>query len=137
MPGTEFGAVLVCMREHYGSPISNERLARLAHMSVRAFERKFQSCFHLTPQAYLRKLRMRMASHALVYGNQPLSHVAASCGFSDQSHFTREFRRHFGETPREYRKRYARGAADHEYVVPAVPSTKPAAAGQDGPQGGG
>ena len=116
IPGTEFGAVLACMRDHYGSPISNEQLARLAHMSVRAFERKFQTCFHLTPQAYLRKLRMRMASHALVYSNQSLAQVAASCGFADQSHFTREFRRHFGKTPREYRKHYARGTADHEYV---------------------
>ena len=88
LPGTEFGPVLACMREHYGTTISNGQLARLWHMSVRAFERKFQTCFQLSPQAYLRKLRMRMASHALVYGNESLSQVASSCGFADQSHFT-------------------------------------------------
>jgi AraC-like DNA-binding protein len=128
VPGTEFGPVLACMRDHYGSPISNRQLARLAHMSVRAFERKFQNCFHLTPQAYLRKLRMRMAGHALVYTNGSLSHVAASCGFADQSHFTREFRRHFGRTPRQYREHYSRAATD------AVPGTKSAAAEQDEPE---
>ena len=90
-------------------------------MSVRAFERKFHSSFHLTPQKYVRKLQMRMASRALVYTNQSLAEVAHSCGFVDQSHFTREFRRHFGRTPRDYRKHYTQRASD------AAPGTNPAA----------
>ena len=40
--------------------------------------------------------------------NQSLSVVAANSGFVDQSHFSREFRRYFGMTPREYRKHYSR-----------------------------
>jgi AraC-like DNA-binding protein len=100
---SEFGAVLAYMRDHFHTPITNQQLARRAHMSVRAFERKFLATFHLTPQRYLRKLQMRMASRALVYTTQALAEVAVSSGFADQSHFTREFRRHFGRTPREYR----------------------------------
>ncbi len=110
VPGTAFGPVLAYMRDHYHEPIPNRMLARLAHMSVRAFERKFRSNFHLTPQKYLRKLQMRMAGRALVYSNQSVAEVALSCGFADQSHFTREFRRHFGRTPRDYREHYTRGA---------------------------
>ena len=68
--GSEFGPVLAYMRDHFDAPITNQQLARLAHMSVRAFERKFRGSFHLTPQKYLRKLQMRMASRALVYTNQ-------------------------------------------------------------------
>jgi hypothetical protein len=79
-------------------------------MSVRAFERKFGSSFHLTPQKYLRKLRLRMASRALVYTNLPLAKVALHCGFVDQSHFSREFRRLFGRTPRDYRAHYSLGS---------------------------
>src|SRR5580704_9156058 len=41
VPGSEFGPVLAYMRDHYFAPITNVQLARLAHMSVRAFERKF------------------------------------------------------------------------------------------------
>ncbi len=123
-PGSEFSAVLAHLRDHYHTPITNRQLARLAHMSVRAFERKFRGSFHLTPQKYLRKLQMRMASRALVYTGQPLAEVALGCGFSDQSHFTREFRRHFGHTPREYREYYNRGAGD------AAPVTIPAAGEQ-------
>jgi AraC-like DNA-binding protein len=116
--------VLAYMRDHYHSPISNQQLARLAHMSVRSFERKFRGSFHLTPQKYLRKLQMRMAGRALVYSDQSLAEVALSCGFADQSHFSREFRRHFGRTPRAYREHYAQRAGD------AAPGTNPAAGKQ-------
>jgi AraC-like DNA-binding protein len=117
MSGTEFGSVLAYMRDHHDTPITNKELARVAHMSLRAFERKFLNCFHLTPQAYLRKMRMRTASHDLVYTNRPLSMVAANCGFADQSHFSREFRRHFGRTPRQYRKHYAQDSESDESKV--------------------
>jgi AraC-like DNA-binding protein len=117
-PASGFGPVLVYMRDHYHTAVTNARLARLAHMSVRAFERKFQAVFHMTPQKYLRKLRMRTASRALVSTKQTLAEVAAGCGFSDQSHFTREFRRHFGRTPRAYREHYARGERKDAAPVP-------------------
>lgn len=105
--GDGFGPVLAHFASHYQAPVTNRELAQLMHMSVRAFERKFARTFHLTPQKYLRKLRMRLASRALVYSDRPLVEVAMSCGFADQSHFTREFRRHFGRTPREHRAHYA------------------------------
>jgi AraC-like DNA-binding protein len=107
VPAAEFGPVLAYLRDHYDAPVTNRQLARLAHLSVRAFERKFLASFHLPPQKYLRTLRLRMASRALVYTGQPLAKVAVTCGFGDQSHFSREFRRHFGRTPREYRTHYS------------------------------
>jgi len=118
-----FGPVLAYLRDHYTTAVSNQELARLAHMSVRAFERKFHAAFHLTPQKYLRKLRLGIASRALVHTDQSLVSVGLSCGFADQSHFTREFRRHFGRTPRGYREHYTRQPA-------AVSGTNTAAAGQ-------
>jgi AraC-like DNA-binding protein len=117
--GSAFGPVLTFLRDHYHTPIKNRQLARLAHLSVRAFERKFLRTFRLTPQKYLRRLRLQMASRVLVYTGQALADVAAACGFSDQSHFTRTFRRQFGLTPREYRERYVRGE-DTAAPVPKV-----------------
>jgi AraC-like DNA-binding protein len=101
-----FGAVLAYMRDHYCEPITNHQLATVSRMSLRAFEREFLSEFHLTPQRYLRKLRLRMASRALIYSRVSLAELALQCGFGDQSHFTRVFRQHFGRTPREYREHY-------------------------------
>jgi AraC-like DNA-binding protein len=128
VPGHEFAPVLAHLRDHYPTPITNRQLARLAHMSVRAFERKFRASFHLTPQRYLRKLRLSMASRALVSTGETLAEIASGCGFSDQSHFTREFRRRFGRTPRDYREHYARDRAD------AAPVPKPAADDQERPR---
>jgi AraC-like DNA-binding protein len=99
------------MRDHYHRAITNQQLASISKMSLRAFERQFLASFHLTPQKYLRKLRLRIASRALIYTNEALSEVALNCGFADQSHFTREFRRQFGRTPREYREHYNTAAA--------------------------
>jgi AraC-like DNA-binding protein len=128
-PGFEFGAVLAHLRDHYDEPLTNRRLAKLAHMSVRNFERRFRSRFHLTPQRYLKKLRLRMACRALVYTRQSLTEVAMGCGFSDQSHFTREFRRSFGRTPREYRDHYAGGGDAAPVPDPAAVEQETSAAG--------
>ena len=103
-----FEPVVAHIRDYYREHISNRQLAALAHMSVRAFERKFHDSFHVTPQQYIRKLRVRMACRALVYTEKPLSEVALECGFADQSHFAREFRHQTRQTPREYREHYRR-----------------------------
>src|SRR5208337_2419996 len=110
-PGIKFGPVLDYLRDHFRESISNSQLARLAGLSVRAFERKFQASLHAPPQQYLRKLRLHTASQALLFTEQSIVEVALSCGFADQSHFTREFHRHYGRTPRDYRERYAHPTA--------------------------
>jgi transcriptional regulator GlxA family with amidase domain len=101
-----FGAALAHMRAHFHHEITNQQLASVSNMSLRAFERQFGAAFHVTPQKFLRKLRLRIASRALIYTNDTLSEIALKCGFADQSHFSREFRRQFGRTPRDYREHY-------------------------------
>ena len=101
-----FGPALAHMRAHFHDGITNRHLASVSNMSLRAFERQFRAAFHLTPQRFLRKLRLRLASRALMYTDESLAEIALKCGFADQSHFSREFRRQFGHTPREYRENY-------------------------------
>jgi len=101
-----FGPALAHMRTHFHREITNQHLASISNMSLRAFERRFRAAFHLTPQRFLRKLRLRIASRALIHSDASLSEIALNGGFADQSHFSREFRRQFGRTPREYREHY-------------------------------
>jgi AraC-like DNA-binding protein len=101
-----FEPALAHMRAHFHREITNRDLASVSNMSLRAFERRFHGAFHLTPQRFLRTLRLRIASRALIDTDDTLSEIGLSCGFADQSHFTREFRRHFGRPPREYREYY-------------------------------
>ena len=111
-PREEMSEVVAFIRGHHAEAIGNETLARLAGLSLRAFERKFLKLFHVSPQQYLRRMRVRLACHALVYSHQALAQIAGACGFCDQSHFTREFRRETGLTPGQYRQRYSGRAAE-------------------------
>jgi AraC-like DNA-binding protein len=102
------GRVIEHISKHYREPLGNEELARLACLSVRAFERQFRTHYRQSPHQYVMRLRVRMASHALVHGDAPIAAVAAEHGFADQSYFTREFRAVIGDTPAAYRQRYRR-----------------------------
>jgi AraC-like DNA-binding protein len=92
--------------EHYHEPVSIRDMAKTCGLSLRSFHRQFRETYLVTPHTYVRQLRVRMSCHALVFSRRPIAAVAAECGFSDQSHFTKEFRRIMGETPRSYRRRY-------------------------------
>lgn len=105
-PNVAMGKVIAYIREHHTESLANATLARIAGQSVRVFERCFRQSFHASPQQYVKRVRLRMACHTLVYTRRPLAQIAAEHGFSDQSHFSREFHRQMGETPRDYRKRY-------------------------------
>jgi AraC-like DNA-binding protein len=106
---TGVDAVLDVIRARFQEPITNRQLAAAAGTSVRTFERRFFEAFHVTPQQYIRKLRIRMACRALVFSAKTLAEVALESGFADQSHFSHEFRRHTGRTPRGYREHYRSG----------------------------
>lgn len=100
------------LREHVAQPVENAALARHAGLSLRVLERRFREAFHLSPQQYLRRLRVRLACHPLVYSERPIAEIATAHGFCDQSHFGREFRRETGLTPREYRSRFRTVSAE-------------------------
>ena len=104
------GKVIVRIHEHFSERWMNEDLAKLSNLSVRAFERRFVKAIGVPVQQYLRRVRVREATRELVFSKRTLVEIAGICGFADQSHFTREFRRETKMTPAAYRKLYA-GAA--------------------------
>jgi AraC-like DNA-binding protein len=106
--GTEsrLAPAMAFISEHYHEHVSIPDLADKCGLSLGAFHRRFRDTYLCTPHTYLRQLRVRMSCHALVYSSRSIAAVASECGFSDQSHFTKEFRRIMGETPRSYRRRH-------------------------------
>jgi hypothetical protein len=64
--------------------------------------RAFRQRFGVTVCQYARNLGLEWAASQLA-SESPLAEIAVKAGFADQSHFTREFRRHFGVTPGRYR----------------------------------
>lgn len=109
--GSGFDGILETIRARCQRPVTNQELAESVGLSVRTFERRFLASFHVTPQQYIRKLRIRIACRQLVFTGSSLAEIALESGFADQSHFSHEFRRHLGRTPREYRDHYRSAGA--------------------------
>ncbi|MFP1784490.1 AraC family transcriptional regulator [Lonsdalea quercina] len=76
-------------------------LANLAGLSPWHFLRQFKNQVGMPPHAYLVQSRLRKATTLLRQGH-PLSEVSARCGFSDQSHFNRHFKKALGVTPGQF-----------------------------------
>jgi AraC-like DNA-binding protein len=102
-----------------------EDLARLADLSNGHFCRAFKQTFGVPAHAYIMRRRIEFAQGVMLKTQLPLSEIALSCGLSDQSHFTRTFRRIVGETPNAWR-RTRRDALDHAQAVrPVAPAVGP------------
>lgn len=105
-PYTEMRAVLEYVRDNYSRPIEIKELAALVHLSVSQFERRFRKVFQISPLKHIMTVRIRNASVRLTSTNDTIAAIALDCGFYDHSHFTRNFRRIMGISPREYRQQY-------------------------------
>lgn len=78
-------------------------LADVAELSEFHFQRSFKESCGVSPQSYIVNRRIERARERILAG-QPLSQVAVACGFSSQSHFTRQFKAGTGMTPAAFRK---------------------------------
>ena len=79
-------------------------LAAECGLSARHFERAFRESTGLPPHRWRTQQRVQRAKELLAGGKLQLSEVALSCGFSDQSHFTKVFSKLVGSTPAFYRR---------------------------------
>lgn len=81
--------------------VSAELQVHPAYLS-REFSKYFDN---LSFGEYIRKRRIEKAIHLLADPAYSLSKIAYLTGFSDQSHFTRVFKKHTGKNPSAYRKK--------------------------------
>jgi len=89
-----------CLNEE-GISLDLETLAQRAGLSRFEALRAFKKRYGLPPHAYQLCLRIDHARRLLLEG-AAAADVAARCGFADQSHFTRHFKRFNGVTPMQY-----------------------------------
>jgi AraC family transcriptional regulator len=85
-------------------PLQVEDLARIAGLSTSHFSRAFKLHFGQTAGLYIRNRRMQLARNYMLSTDYSLAEIALLCGMSDQSHFTRNFQRTFGEAPARWRR---------------------------------
>ena len=98
--------VVAHIQANHGGAIGIPELARIAHLSVRQLNRRFQEVFGMSAQEFIVRTRVQAASEALSHTEKSLGEIAMEHGFYDQSAFTRQFSQHTGETPSKYRQRH-------------------------------
>ena len=84
--------------------MSVEMLAEYMNMSMSTFYRKLKASSSLSPNDYIKLYRLNMAARMLKEENSQIKMVAEKTGFSSVAYFTSCFVKHFGITPKEFKK---------------------------------
>lgn len=104
--GKRLEPLLEHLNAHLADPISVPQMAAIAQMSVSRFHAFFKARLASGPMEYLTHLRLKRAAALFTQAGNPLvKEVAAATGFATASHLSREFKRRYGVSPREFRER--------------------------------
>jgi AraC family transcriptional regulator len=87
--------------------VSLDTLSQACSLSSSAFLRAFRKTMGLAPHQWLLARRVEHARDLIRGGDLPLSEIALSAGFSDQSHLTRVFSQQMGVSPGAWRRTLA------------------------------
>lgn len=104
-------AVRLHMLAHGDDEVSIDRLAALAGYSPTHFMRTFHAAFGETVHGFLTRARLAHARWLLAGGAMAVAEAAIAAGFDDRGTFSRQFRRHFGITADDWRRRHLRAPA--------------------------
>jgi AraC family transcriptional regulator len=89
---------------HLESKLSIRAMAGSVALSNSHFSRAFKRRFGVAPMVFVSMRRIEQAKLKITSTRDSLTDIALACGFADQSHLNRCFRRSVGVTPGRYRR---------------------------------
>ncbi len=96
---------LAYINSNYNKCISLDTLADITGYSKSRFSHIFSETIGTTPKKYQNDIRMKISREMLTSTKYTIGDVAESCGFSDPLYFSRVFKKTYGISPTEYRKK--------------------------------
>ncbi|WP_028112412.1 AraC family transcriptional regulator [Ferrimonas kyonanensis] len=99
--GNQIAKSIRYVREHLSNTITIDDMASQAGMSRAVFHRKFKGATTLSPLQFVKSLRLNDAAMRVASG-VTISEAATLSGYSSSSQFSREFKRQYGASPREW-----------------------------------
>lgn len=92
------------VNNHIYEKITLDDLCEAAKMKKCYFGRRFKEILSLSPMQYVLVKKIEYSKSMLLETSESVDVIAVSLGFSDQSHFTKTFKKCVGTTPLKYRK---------------------------------
>lgn len=92
------------IEQYYFHPFTLNEMAEVAHVSRTNFSTSFRATFGTSPTEYVSRFRAERAMKLMTDTDDPLSKIALDCGFANQSHLSRVFRRITMQTPNAWRR---------------------------------
>jgi AraC family transcriptional regulator len=99
------------IEEHIDRPIPVADLSALVELSEAHFSRAFRLSYGEPPHAHIVRRRVEFAAQLILAGGAPLCEIALKCGFHDQAHLSKQFRRLTGQPPAAWRRLRRRPAS--------------------------
>ncbi len=93
------------IRKHFGQAIKVSALAADSGLSERSFQRRFRAATGQSALDYINNVRLTTARELLQQSNLAIADIAHTTGFNEPSYFSRLFKRQYGESPADYRKK--------------------------------
>lgn len=98
-------SILKYIETNYQQNISIEEISDVCGFSTSHFMKFFKNNMGTSFVNYLNDYRLSMASRMLVSSQDNIIDIAADCGYDNLSYFNRIFKKKYGLTPKEYRKK--------------------------------
>ncbi len=106
-PDTSVETILQYIKQHIYQPnhLSIEHLASVFHYSPAYISIFFKRNTGESLKKYITKHRIKLIEARLLYSQHTLTEIADEFGFTDESHFCKQFRKYTGDTPSNFRKK--------------------------------
>lgn len=98
--GYRIGKAIDWLKTHIASPLRIEELASRVQMSTPSFHRHFRQLAGMSPLQYQKWLRLNEARRLMLNEHYDVTTAAYAVGYESLSHFSREYTRMFGESPK-------------------------------------
>lgn len=97
-------ALRLCINNNPGFDWSVPYMAKRLHVSPGYLHELYQKTFGISCMDDVIQMRLSLARHYLSHSNEPINSIAQTCGYKNVEHFSRQFKKQNGMSPREYRK---------------------------------
>nr|VXZ84696.1 L-rhamnose operon regulatory protein rhaS [Klebsiella pneumoniae] len=98
--GYRIGKAIDWLKTNIASPLRVEELASRVQMSTPSFHHHFRQLAGMSPLRYQKWLRLNEAGRLMLNEHYDVTTAAYAVGYESLSHFSREYTRMFGESPK-------------------------------------